>query len=196
MARLFEAVADSDLAWSPSIWQRDPIPVIVADDEGRRRLRTMCWGLDAAAFETSVPPRQRGSLYPRDLSPSATRLRDLPGCDRCVLVVEAFAYPRGTKGRVKRVWVGLDDAPLLAWAGLRSGDGCAGLLLRAPEALQPLTATIPLLLTLEDCGRWLAGAPILSLDPCFREDKVYVEYLGERWASGRTREDPRLAFAA
>lgn len=194
MAQLFAAIPEAGLQWLETIWQGEPVPVIVGEEH--RRLQTRRWGLRADDFVPMLHPKRRGLIYPRDLWPRGTRLADLPALERCLIVIEAFAYPHSVKGASARAWVGLENAPLAAWAGLCGEDGCAGLLVRAPDVLAPLTQTMPRLLSPEDCGRWLTGAPLLSLDPFFDEDQFYVEQLGELWSSGRLADDRQLRFAA
>jgi len=191
MARLFDAEPDPGLAWRETSWTGDPVPV-VAVENSQRRLRTMIWGLEAAAYAKSVEARQRGVLYARDLAVAATRLHDLAGLRRCLIILESFAYPMGKAGACTRGWIGLWDEPLTAWAGLCTSEGSAGMLVLANERVEPLSDTMPRMLPPDDWEPWLAGASLLSLGPGYPEAAFYRENLGERWSTGHSIESALL----
>lgn len=83
MARLFAAQADASLIWPESIWPGEPVPVVVQTDDGRR-LTTMNWDLPSEAFACAIPPRQRGTIYPRDFWRDGSRLVDVASLSRCL----------------------------------------------------------------------------------------------------------------
>ncbi|MBX3563588.1 MAG: hypothetical protein KF730_03320 [Sphingomonas sp.] len=188
MARLFNAEPDPKLDWPESIWTGEQVPVVVADEDGARRLTTMAWGLPATAFFDPVPSKQRGVIYSRDFWRSATRLGDLALMSRCLILLESFAYPAGQSGQCTRSWIGLWDRPLAAWAGVCIDGACAGVLIEANPLVEPLSSTMPRLLTADDHALWLEGATLLSLGPLFGDDEFYRENLAERWSTGRHDE--------
>lgn len=196
MSLLFDALPDADLHWRESSWVGDPVPVVLVENE-QRRLATRTWGLPAGSFAHPIAAKRRGTLYPRDLSPSASRLCDPRGFQRCLIIVESFAYPDGPEGRCTRSWFGLWDEALTAWAGLCTPDGqCAGILARANERVEPYSATMPLLLAPADREGWLAGAGFLALRADYDSADFYRENLGERWSTGRPDVEASPPFAA
>lgn len=190
MARLFGAASNPGLDWRESIWIGDRVPVVWIEGGGRR-LATCNWALLETAFALPVPAKQRGTLYPRDLVPAASRLCNPAGLRRCLIIVESFAYPDGAKGQRTRCWFGLRDNPLIVWAGLCSADGenCVGILVQANDRIEPYSETMPRLLLPEDRERWLAGEGLLSLGPTIDANAFYRENLGERWSTGRPDEN-------
>ena len=195
MAKLFDAKPDAGLEWRETGWIGDRVPVVVRDADGRR-LATQVWGLPADCFSKPVAAKQSGTLYPRDLSPSASRLHEPTGFRPCLILIESFAYPGGFKGQCTRNWFGLWDETLTAWAGLCTPGGhCAGILGRANEQVEPYSDAMPLLLASADRESWLAGAGFLALRADYVASDFYRENLGERWSTGRLCEEapPRLA---
>jgi len=195
MKDLFAAAPDLGLTWRETIWPEEPALVIVADDNGARRLTRRRWGLPPEAFAQRVPAKQRGTLYPRDVSRGVSRLNDPAGLSRCLIVMEAFAYPADQDGVSTRSWFGVSDHPLLAWAGYCGGDRCAGLLVGANALIEPSSSTMPRLLIPPDHADWLAGAALLSLGPSFDDECFYCERLGERWSTGRIDDRALLGTA-
>lgn len=195
IARLFGAEPDPRLEWREAIWTGEAVPVVVIE-EGVRRLRTMTWGLPAEAFAKPAPSRQRGTIYSRDFTTSGTCLHNPASLDRCLIVLESFAYPIGNAGQCTRSWMGLQNHPLTAWAGVCTGDHCAGVLVRANERVEPLSDTMPCLLQSEDWDRWLDGGTLLSLGPCHPDAHFYCENLGERWSTGLSEDDMPPLFSA
>lgn len=196
MARWFGASADRDLDWRPSSWIGDPVPVVFAD-EGRRRLTTGIWGLSADSFAEPIAPKLRGTLYPRDLCRTGSRLREPGGVRRCLILIESFAYPGGLDGQCTRNWFGLWDETLTAWAGICSSDGrVAGILGRANERVAPCSDRMPLLLAPADRDDWLAGAGFLALRAGYDPEDFYRENLGERWSTGQLDLETSPPFAS
>lgn len=188
MASLFDAEPASRLEWREPIWTGDAVPVVVIDEDGTCRIRTMTWGLPALAFAKAVPAKQRGAIYPRDLTRTGSRLQDPIGLERCLIILESFAYPAGEAGRCTRGWIGLWDEPLTAWAAVCTDDRCAGVLVLANERVEPLSDTMPRLLAPEDRDLWLGGGSLLALGPGYAEADFYRENLGERWSTGRSTD--------
>ncbi len=195
MVRLFAAEPDPGLVWPESIWPGDRVPVVIEED-GMRRLTTMAWGLPVETFVKPVPASQRGIIYPRDLWRDGSRLRDGRSLPRCLILLESFAYPMGTKGQCTRGWIGLWDHPVAAWAGVFEGGGCAGMLVMANERVEPLSSTMPHLLPSQDQTCWLERGSLLLLGPGYADAEYYRENLGERWSSGRPDEELPLFRAA
>lgn len=187
MAKLCAATPDAGLDWPAMIWTGEPVPVVIEED-GERRLKTLRWGLSAAAFTTPLPARQRGTEYARDCLRDGSRLADPAVLERCLILLEAFAYPMGEAGRRTRGWFGLWDHPLAAWAGVCGDGGCAGVLGFANNVVAPGSETMPLLLRPEDHQRWLGGGTLLSLGPGFADAEFYRENFGELWSTGHSTE--------
>lgn len=189
IAALFEAQAPGPLAWTPAIWPGEAVLIVVVAG-GRRRIESVRWGLPASAFaDRKRPKARRGTLFSRDLM-GATGTLDEPGAlRRCLIVLEDFAYPGGPPGRRTRTWVGLWDAPLIAWAGVCSQAGppagCAGLLAPANERVGEVSRTMPVLLPPSDHAGWLEGPGwLLSATPIAEDAAFYVEPTDELWSSG------------
>lgn len=192
MARLFAAEPDLGLDWPESIWTADHVPVVITSEDDGRRLTTMRWGLCAESYAVAVPPKRRGLVYPRDFWRTGSRLMDPTAVSRCVIVLEAFAYPEGHSGGCTRTWVGLHDHPLIGWAGICDESGCAGVLIEANDTIEPLSNRMPRLLAPEDHGLWLDGAGLLSLRPPYPDEAFYRENFEERWSTGRSIESDPL----
>jgi putative SOS response-associated peptidase YedK len=188
---LFDAEAEPGLVWRPDIWLGEKGLVVTVED-GRQRVRTMRWGLDAAAFTDPTRDRaSRGTLFPRDLSASTGTLIDRSTLSRCLIVVEAFAYPSGIPGTRTRGWCGLWDLALFAWAGLFQGDainaGFAGILTVARGPVAEVSGHMPLVLDPRDHAAWLEGTGLLSLTP-LADSAFFLERVDERWATGAPME--------
>nr|WP_053000233.1 SOS response-associated peptidase family protein [Sphingomonas sp. Y57] len=124
IAKLFEAETPSDLSWSPMSWPGAPGLVVRAHGDSRR-VETMRWGLAPGNAPPGMPSKAAEIATVRDLLAPAAFGHALP-TERCLIVVEAFAFPDGDKGARTRTWFGLWDQPLFAWAGLcrrESGKG-------------------------------------------------------------------------
>lgn len=196
MAWLFDAEPDIGLDWRETIWPGDAA-LVVSEERGTRRLSAMRWGLPALAYARPVPAKQRGTLFMRDLVMGG-RLRAPDRLRRCLIVIEAFAYPSGAAGQCTRSWFGLSDRPLAAWAGFCVGDGngCAGLLNRANDLVEPLSNHMPRVLAPRDHADWLGGAGVLSLSPPEPGAEYYHENFAERWSTGALLDDRQLPLAA
>jgi putative SOS response-associated peptidase YedK len=171
--------------------------LIVTRDNGRRRLSLSQWGLPALAFVRPVPARQRGVVFARDLV-AGGRILAPQRLQRCLIVVEAFAYPSGQAGKYMRSWFGLRDRPLAAWAGMVMNDdgGCAGLLAPACKLIKPLSDHMPRLIATADHFAWLNCAGPLSLTPAEPHTNYYRENFGERWSTGAMIDASLLPIAA
>lgn len=196
MARRFDAEPDIGLAWREVIWPGDSA-LVVTQEDGHRRLSAMCWSLPAMAYARPVPAKQRGTLFVRDLVVGG-RLHAPARLRRCLIVIEAFAYPSGDDGQCTRSWFGLSDRPLLAWAGFCVPDGssCAGLLTGANQTVAAISNHMPRLLAPSDHVCWLNGGGLLSLVPPEPDIAHYHENFGERWSTGALLDDPKLPLAA
>lgn len=190
MAAFMDARIEPDLLWKHVIWTGEQVPVVWRPQDGRQ-LTTMAWGLPATAYGKPPDPRQRGSLFPRDLAPGASRLEHVEGLSRCLIIIESFAYPAGTPGQRTRCWIGLEDTPYLSWAGLCTADGqaCAGMLVTAHGPLEHLGHSIPLILPPSDHDAWLGGSGLLSLTPASANSPYYQEDFGERWSTGEIMDE-------
>jgi putative SOS response-associated peptidase YedK len=189
IAALFDAAPDAGLIWSEVIWPGETL-LIVTEPSGTRRLAAACWGLPALTFHRQVPASQHGTLFMRDLVEGG-RLAPPLQLRRCLIVVEAFAYPAGRAGHRTRSWFGLSEHPLAAWAGVVTEDGsaCAGLMAPANNQISPFSDHMPRLLQPADHQPWLAGAGPLSLSPAWPDTAYYREDLGELWSTGLLPEE-------
>lgn len=188
---VFEAKADAGIAWREVCWPDETVLAIVVDERGRR-VQALRWGLEPASFIEPATIRQRGTLFARDLTCSSGRLVNATMLERCLIVVEAFAYPSLTPGPSTRNWIGLWDTPLAGWAAVYDVDTgcCAGMMVGANERCAPFSKDMPRLLRAEDHDSWLDDkAGLIALSPPFKTDAFYVENLGERWSTGRLETD-------
>lgn len=188
IAALLGAEISAPLAWRPVTWPGEPVLVVFAQAD-RRVLTTMAWGLPADAFAKPTTRAGRGTLFARDLVADSSRLAAPTALTRCLVVLEAFAYPDGEPGRRTRSWAGLWDEPLCAWAGLCSPDarapGCGGILAPANSLVARVSATMPLLLTPGDRAAWLEhSASLLGLSRHYEESDYFLEKSDESWARG------------
>jgi len=164
--------------------------VTVMPRAGGWRIEQLPWGLPAEAFAAPGRPRaQRAALFARDLVGATGTLVDPAALGRCLIVLEAFAYPDGPAGRKTRAWAGLWDRPLAAWAGVCSGSGtgagCAGLLTTANERVGAVSRHMPVLLAPGDCEAWLRGPGwLLSTTPIMEDAAFYLERTDEHWSTG------------
>lgn len=195
MTRLFDAKADFGLTWGNVIWPGEAA-LVVTEDNGHRRLSAMRWSLPALAFVRPVPAKQRGILFARDLGHGG-RLNAPNRLRRCLIIIEAFAYPSDEGGQCTRSWFGLTDRPLSAWAGFCEKDagGCAGLLTCATLTVATASDNMPLLLSAKDHIHWLSGGGLLSLSPREPDEAHYHENFGERWSTGVIDSDRKLQLA-
>ena len=175
IAALFAARPDPALAWRPEIWQGEPVLAVLLE-QGGARLRTMRWGLGSSGARRG---KVQGTVFTRQLAARRSV--------RCLIAIEAFAYPDGPRGRRTRSWAGLWNEPIAAWAGIcRSEDAslqCAGVLTIANGLIGRLSRHMPLLLRHDDRARWLDGAGLLSL-ASYEEPDYYLERTEERWSRG------------
>lgn len=190
IAVTFDAVAEPDLEWRPTAWPGEQV-LMVTSKGSQRRLRTGSWGLSPTAFLQPTPQPLRGVVFARDLASANTRLVASHSLERCLIIVEDFAYPTGEPGRRTRAWAGLWDEPVSAWAGLCTADGlcCAGVVSPANALIARVSSTMPLLLSQKSAEQWLeARAGLLSLADAYLETDYYLEPSDERWANAATIE--------
>lgn len=190
IAAAMNARLEPDLVWREVIWTGEQVPAIWRPQDDRQ-LTTMAWALPADAYSNPPSPKQRGNLFPRDLAAAASRLKDVDQLSRCLIIIESFAHPAGDPGKRTRCWFGLEDHPYLAWAGLCTPDGqnCAGMVVAANGAFEPLGYSMPLILSRSDHDAWLGGSGLLSLSPLPVESTFYQEDLGERWSTGAIEDE-------
>ncbi|MCP1469363.1 putative SOS response-associated peptidase YedK [Sphingobium sp. OAS761] len=192
MQALFGAEPCGKPAWEPLIWPGEPV-VAVTERNGRRMIDTQAWGLPAAAFVDSDRSRaHRAILFPRELRADAGALVDPGELERCLIVLESFAYPDGPGGQRTRAWAGLWEQPLVGWAGfcVPGGQGCAGLLVLANPLIERASRHMPLLLRPDGHDAWLDGsATILSVAAVTEEADFFLERTDERWSTGASLDD-------
>ncbi|WNO54120.1 hypothetical protein [Stakelama saccharophila] len=189
---LFAAEPEGTPAWAPLIWPGEPA-VVVTERDGRRSVTSRPWGLPKAAFvDPSRSRARRAIVVPRELRADAGMLIDPGELERCLLVLEAFAYPDGPAGQRTRSWTGLWDRPLAGWAGfgVPGGHGCAGVLVMANPLIARVSRHMPLLAHPDEFGAWLDGSAIFpSLSAITDEQEFYVERTDERWSMGVSPDD-------
>lgn len=171
MARLFRAEPGrhDNLKAYPEIYPGREAPVVVGGGEGAaRRIELMQWGF---------PP-------PGDVKAPVVNVRNLASpfwrgwlsrpAQRCLVPVTEFcewtAVPDPATGRKAKVWFGVTDAPLFAFAGLwRPGFGSdeeprMAFLTCAPNrivgAVHP--KAMPVILAPDDYDAWLTGDTVTA----------------------------------
>ena len=187
ISTLFAAKPNGDLVWRPWTWPGEAALVVTQSGDGARWLQSMLWGLPETAFPSAPSLASRGVFYSRDMMPRGGRIASPGNLQRCLIVMEACAYPAGETTRRTRAWAGLWDEPLCAWAGLCSVEGAggwAGLLMPANSLLERVTSNMPALLDLADQALWLEGASPLALSLNYSQEAWYLEPSDEVWATG------------
>jgi putative SOS response-associated peptidase YedK len=192
MRALFSAEPRGRPTWEPLIWPGEQV-VLITESDGRRLIDTQAWGLPPAAFVASGRSRaHRAIVFPRELRPDAGTLVDPGELDRCIIVLESFAYPDGPAGQRTRAWAGLWEQPLVGWAGFCApgGQGCAGLLVLANPLIERVSRHMPLLLHPDGHDAWLdASATILSVATITEEADFFLEHSDGRWSNGTSVDD-------
>jgi len=192
MQTLFGAEPSGKPTWEPLIWPGEPV-VTITERDGRRLIDTQAWGLPASAFGDRDRSRaHRAILFPRELRADAGALVDPGELERCLIVLESFAYPAGPTGQRTRAWAGLWEQPLVGWAGFcrPGGEGCARLLVLANSLIGRVSRHMPLLLHPDGYDAWLDGSgTILSVATSTEEADFYLEHPDERWSTGASIDD-------
>lgn len=192
MMALFGAEPCAVPTWEPLIWPGEPV-LAITETAGLRMIAAQAWGLPAAAFvDTGRSRARRAILFPRELRADAGALADPSELERCLIVLEAFAYPDGAAGQRTRTWAGLWDQSLVGWAGFCApgGRGCAGILVMANPLIERVSRHRPLLLHPDGYGAWLDGsATILSVATVTEEADFFLEHTDERWSTGTSIDD-------
>lgn len=190
IAQLYSAQPDGNLHWHGHIWPGETALVVTQDGAGRR-LSAMSWALPESCYFSPLPPSRRSSFFAREMIPAGGSIVNPDYLTRCLIVMEACAYPNRSGERVTRSWAGLWDTPLAAWAGLCSleGGGCTGLLLPANELIARVSRNMPMLLPPEEQEAWLAGESPLSMERAYQPDDWYLEPSDEMWSSGEVAND-------
>jgi len=144
-----------------------PVAVVVAGEDGRRRLRVMQWGL--------IPPwgrdpREGGRLFNARGETVTTRpaFREAFAHRRCLVVADGF-YEWRREGRLRQPWYfAAADDRLLALAGVWSrwerpgGEAvasCSVLTTAANAAMRPIHDRMPVIVPPEARARWLETPP-------------------------------------
>lgn len=192
MQALFGAEPCGNPTWKPLIWPGEQV-IAITERDGRHTIETSTWGLPATAFIDPGRSRaRRAILFPREFRADAGALVDPGELERCLIVLESFAYPDGLARQRTRAWAGLWDQPLVGWAGLCTpdGQGCAGILVLANPLIERVSRHMPLLSRPEAHGAWLGGsATILSMATFTEEADFYLEHTSERWSTGASIDD-------
>ncbi|WP_145200068.1 SOS response-associated peptidase family protein [Sphingobium sp. B2] len=192
IASAFDAQPASALHWHGDIWPGERALVVTSCDGGRR-LDMLEWGLPSSCFVTGDRHEHRETVFARDLAPRSGSLVAPDLLTRCLIVVEAVAYPVGDAGGRTRAWAGLWDEPLAAWAGVCAADvssGCAGILIPANSLIAQVSGHMPMLLQRHDWQDWLEGrSPAWDLGPAYPLSAWYLEQWGESWSTGILMDD-------
>lgn len=192
IASIFDARPVSRLRWRSEIWPGEET-LVVTLDQGARRLDAVRWDLPTCAFLAGDAQEHRGTVFSRDLTSTSSALVAPQQLLRCLIVIEAFAYPDGKAGARTRAWGGLWDEPLVAWAGLCASEpesGCAGLLVPSNPLIGKVSPHMPFLLPARDWQAWLEGAsPAWDTGPASPDSAWYLERTGEAWSTGAVSDD-------
>lgn len=159
VAEEFAATPPRPTDWSPELWP-GRTGLIVRESEDGRIVETMTWGVPPP-FHHPRPDSWRGATFWfRQLREKVRWLLD--PAQRCIIVLDSFAYPGGDKGSRTRTYYGFEDRPIFGWAGVWSDTGHAigygGLLVAADHPVSPGRA-MPVILDRADYGAWLGPEP-------------------------------------
>lgn len=153
----FRATAPSAADWSAEVWPGRR-GLVVHESGGMRRVAAMSWGVRDWSSEAGLRKDHRSSAWFRELYPSRVELLALER--RCMIVVDAFAYPEGPSGARMRTWFGFDDRPIFGWAGFAidgpAGPGFCGFLAAANDCVEP-GRIMPVIVTPADFDAWFGG---------------------------------------
>jgi putative SOS response-associated peptidase YedK len=183
--------------------------IVIREDQGKRRLRSMIWGFPLVTREMRVRAEQAGKIArpkpvnnARDLASPFWRSAAVDPARRCLIPVERFAEAAGEKGRKTRTWFAVKDQPVFAWAGLwrpsaEWGDVYAGVMTEANAAVAPVHERMPVILARDDHERWLNGSfdEILALQRPFTADAMTVDPTAEPWGGYKGGEGRDLFSA-
>lgn len=183
----FDARVPARAIWSAEVWP-ERSGLVVYRKNGKRFAEPMRWGIPRTILD-GVRNRRAVSTamwFNRRKVEETARFQN-PW--RCLIVLDSFAYPAGQSGARKRMWFGVEDRPIFAWAGVwaevEDEKHFCGLLAEANDIVQG--RSMPVILDRDDYNLWLGGrldrASPLANRP-YSELRMYEETLGEPWKGG------------
>jgi putative SOS response-associated peptidase YedK len=138
--------------------------LVVREEDGARILQSMTWGFPRHSKNkrTGKPNKPKPVNNIADLDNFMWRHIAPKPYHRCLIPLTAFAEAEGPDGGKTRTWFHLDSQPIFAWAGMwRNSDEWgpvySGLMTDCNEAIRPYHDRMPVLLHVEDYGRWMQG---------------------------------------
>lgn len=165
---------------------------LVVDHDGERRhLKRLTWGIPARAT-VGAGDRPRVAPYIDNIM-SAVGFGDRRSPpERCLIILDSFAWPDGERGKRTQGWFGLWDEPLFAWAGIVRdvpgyGPAYAGLLTAANPLVARVADRMPAILSRDQQEIWLT-APLAEAARCRRpidEAAMFFEPTDEPWPGRR-----------
>lgn len=188
VATIFDAVTPAAASWSAEMWP-GRVGLAVRGVEGDRRIEPMTWGVLDWSFLFDRTKERRTSAWFRELFPDHVEM--LRPERRCLIVLDAFAYPGGNRGKRTRTWFGFEDRPICAWAGFwtdeAQGRSFCGLIAPSNDLVEPSRA-MPTIVAPEECGAWLTGDLAVAARLARRtidSDGMYREPTEEPWGGDR-----------
>lgn len=196
VAHLFDAMVQVGANWAEEVYPGYP-GLVVAAEQGTRRLRPMTWGFPLARTGAKGQP-----LKPKPINNA--RADKLAGgfwrpsfiARRCLIALEAFAEAGGPAGGKTRTWLSLPNQPVLAAAGIwrpssEWGACYAMVMTEACLDMGGIHDRMPVILGPDEHGAWLGGDPDAALALCRPfSGALQIERTGEPWAG---RDQRRLA---
>lgn len=133
------------------IYPKQEAPIVRADD-GRRVIDRLTWGFDFKGRNPGTNVRNLTNSFWLSMLREPAR--------RCLVPVTRFCEWEGEKGSKRKVWFGLKDVPLFAFAGIwRPADDGARMAFLTCDANEIVGAVhpkaMPVILTGEAQDAWL-----------------------------------------
>jgi putative SOS response-associated peptidase YedK len=187
---IFGCRVERGFTWSPLVRPNGHGVIITAEQPGlhpERLAQRVRWGC------RGLPDARRQEIW-ADFNPFGDHLfADGPESrQRCLIVLDSFAFPDGPKGQRTRSWFGLWDEPMFAWAGVCGeidslGTAFVGALTQANSLVKRVSSFMPTILAPEDHEAWLSGnerQAALRARTAFDPEAMWLEQSDELWTSG------------
>lgn len=168
MADLFEAQPDPALGVDAprlNVSPTERVPVVVADDDGGRRLTPMRWGLAPPWYRTLTTPPLLINARAETLAEKPA-FREAARKRRCLIPADGFYEWAGPKGGKVAHAIRPASGGLLAFAGVWQEWGppdarvptCAIVTCAANATLAPVHDRMPVVIAPQDFALWLGEA--------------------------------------